>query len=151
MRETSRCPGGEIGYKDTGLGFRTINNIGEQKLIKYFDGAVWLTHFDALSVPFYQEWENEKSAKNADLLIGIGETIGSGERCATGDEVRKSLDKHNVAHESYEWYIRLKDEFPLKTTGFGMGIERYILWLLKHNDIRDCQILPRFNGVNILP
>ncbi len=39
----------------------------------------------------------------------------------------------------------------MKTSGFGMGIERFILWLLNHNDIRDCQILPRFNGINVLP
>ena len=47
--------------------------------------------------------------------------------------------------------IKMKDIYPLKTSGFGMGIERFILWLTKQDDIRDCQILPRFNGVNIIP
>ena len=31
-----------------------------------------------------------------------------------------------------------------------MGIERYILWLTNQRDIRDCQILPRFNGKEII-
>ena len=43
-----------------------------------------------------------------------------------------------------------KNEYPLKTSGYGMGIERYILWLTKKDDIRDCQLLPRFNGEEIV-
>lgn len=53
--------------------------------------------------------------------------------------------------EEYEWYCTMKEKYPMKTSGFGLGIERFILWLFKHDDIRDCQILPRFNGVNIVP
>ncbi len=132
-------------------GFRNITKTGEKALMQYFEGFVWLTNFDSMAVPFYQATINDgKIAKNADLLIGIGETVGAGERHETGDEVRKSLDMHQVK-EGYDWYIKMKDIYPLKTSGFGMGIERFILWLTKQDDIRDCQILPRFNGVNIIP
>lgn len=132
-------------------GFRTINSLGEQQLINYFGGVVWLKSFDILAVPFYQEiTDDKKYAKNADLLFGIGETLGAGERHMSGREVRNALKMHGVEEEDYNWYIKMKDVKPLKTAGFGMGIERYILWLTNQKDIRDCQLLPRFNGEEIV-
>jgi asparaginyl-tRNA synthetase len=129
--------------------FRNINRKGEKKLINHFGGYVWLTHFDHMAVPFYQKNDdrNSKKAVNADLLMGIGETIGSGERHSTAVELRKALKMHGVEEKPYKWYLYMKEKYPLQTSGFGLGVERFLLWVLKHDDIRDCQLLPRFNGV----
>ncbi|HDK5681504.1 TPA: asparaginase, partial [Staphylococcus pseudintermedius] len=52
------------------LGFITITNEGEAKLIEHFNGIVWLTHHDYKSVPFYQAKDKKTStALNADLLF----------------------------------------------------------------------------------
>ncbi|MDQ0417967.1 asparaginyl-tRNA synthetase [Croceifilum oryzae] len=134
------------------VGFKTITNKGEQELIRRFGGLVWLTHHDYLSVPFYQARDkNGVAALNADLLFGIGEVVGCGERHTTGEELRESMEYHTVDEKEYEWYTYMKDHNPMKTSGFGMGMERFILFLLKHDDIRDIQIIPRFNGVAINP
>ena len=134
------------------LGFRNITKKGEEALIDYFNGCVWITNFDIKAVPFYQSTNTDKRyANNADLLIGIGETVGAGERYRTGKEVREALKLHQVSEDEYKWYIEMKDKYPMKTSGFGMGIERFILWLTKKDDIRDCQILPRFLGKDIIP
>lgn len=132
-------------------GFWSITATGEKKLIEHFGGIVWLEHFDHLAVPFYQAFSDNGTAANADLLMGIGETIGCGERHFEYNDIIKALDLHKVAHGDYAWYCTMKQKSPLLTSGFGMGIERFILWLLKHNDIRDCQILPRFNGIKCIP
>lgn len=134
-------------------GFDVITHAGEQRLMEYAGGPVWLTHFDHASVPFYQAFEDEcgQYALNADLLLGIGETVGCGERHQSPADVQRALDMHQVARDEYEWYCRMKEGMPLQTSGFGMGIERYLLWVLRHDDIRDCQVLPRFNGVDCLP
>ncbi|AIK35301.1 tRNA synthetases class II family protein (plasmid) [Bacillus pseudomycoides] len=133
-------------------GFRTITNLGEKELIKKFDGIVWLTHHDYSSVPFYQASDNTgKYALNGDLLFGIGEVVGSGERHTTADETKESLKLHGVDEKEYEWYLYMKENFPTKTSGFGMGVERFILWLIQHDDIRDIQVIPRFNGITINP
>lgn len=132
--------------------FRNINRKGEEVLMEYFGGFVWLTNFDHLSVPFYQAFdETGTHAKNADLLFGIGEVVGCGERHIGGKEVYKALALHEVDTADYEWYIRMKEQKPLHTSGFGMGTERYLMWLLQTNDIRDYQLLPRFNGVVCIP
>ena len=97
------------------LGFRTINKYGEQKLISMFDGIVWVTNYDYLSVPFYQATELNDNSKaiNADLLFGIGEVVGSGERHSNGKEVIESLKRHNVNKDEYHWYIEMKNKFPI--------------------------------------
>ncbi|MED3746577.1 asparagine synthetase A [Peribacillus psychrosaccharolyticus] len=133
-------------------GFRTITSEGEKKLIQDFGGMLWVSHYDYISVPFYQAVdETGKYAMNADLLFGIGEVVGAGERHTTGKEVRDSLKLHELDEKEYEWYLYMKENFPIKTAGFGMGVERFLLWLTQQNDIRDFQVIPRFNGVNITP
>ncbi len=132
---------------------RVLTRKGERLLIERFGGIVWLTHPPHISVPFYQAYADEEGtlAKSADLLFGLGEVVGCGERHATGGEVRRALAHHGVHEEPYEWYRTLKEETPLQTAGFGLGIERYLCWLLGHHDVRDCQVLPRYNGLATVP
>ncbi len=124
--------------------WRNITPVGEQKLIKYFNGPVWVMNYDEMTVPFYQRSIDGK-AQNADLLLGIGETVGCGERWQNGDEVLSALEKHQVLPAEYEWYIKMKHGFPLQTSGFGMGIERFLLFVLGKDDIREMQVFRRFN------
>lgn len=140
-------------FKDLAPGIRTFTNLGEKALIEIHNDIVWVTHYDHGSVPFYQGClsTDKSKALNADLLFGIGEVVGAGERHVTSDNLLEGLQSHNVASETYDWYIKLKQNYPMKTSGFGMGIERFILWILDHDDIRDCQLVLRFNGVDTLP
>lgn len=139
-----------IEYND---GWRNLTKLAEQELIKIYGGVIWITNYDCLSVPFYQQLDRNKpgTTKNADLLMGIGETVGCGERHENSSELLESLKNHEVTLSEYEWYIKMKEKFPLKTSGFGMGVERFLMWILKCNDIRNMQICLRFNGENILP
>lgn len=138
-----------IEYND---GWRNITRKAEQELIKIYGGIVWITNYDILAVPFYQKFDNDLAGttKNADLLFGIGETVGCGERHQNDVDLLKSMKLHEVDKEEYEWYIKLKEKYPLQTAGFGMGIERYLMWVLKASDIRNMQICLRFNGEQII-
>jgi asparaginyl-tRNA synthetase len=138
--------------------WRTLTNAGERALLDRFGDFVWVTHHDELGVPFFQASDvgadGRRLARNADLLMGIGETVGAGERHQTADEVRAALARHQVPEterETYEWYIRMREATPLRTSGFGLGVERFLSWLLRHDDVRDIQLLARENGVRILP
>tara|TARA_Y100000590_G_scaffold470719_1_gene668408 strand:+ start:17612 stop:18637 length:1026 start_codon:yes stop_codon:yes gene_type:complete len=135
-------------YEEVLPGVKSITSKGELKLMEHFGGLVWLTHLHAQTVPFYQanDEANPTYAKCADLLMGIGETVGCGERHTSKEETMASLERHQVDPAEYEWYLDMKEHYPLKTSGFGLGIERYILWLLKHDDIRDIHLLPRLKG-----
>ena len=124
-----------------------ITRKGEAALIEKFGGAVWLTHPPHLSVPFYQRRDTHGRAECADLLLGIGEAVGCGARHVGGDEVRAALHAHEIEPDEYQWYVEMKERHPLATAGFGLGIERYVLWLLKHDDIRDLHVMPRIKGM----
>lgn len=134
-------------------GCRSLTRAGERVLMDQFGGYVWVTHPDHLSVPFYQAFDpaDESKALSADLIFGIGETVGSGERHATGKELARALRLHDVSPDSYEWYSVMKERHQLQTAGFGLGVERFLLWVTQHDDIRDLALLLRFNGSTILP
>ncbi len=154
LEEAARELGGKPELIETHHGWRTITRLGEQQLMALFDGAVWLTHFDHLSVPFYQAYSakyGQDIAANADLLCGLGEMVGAGERHATGDQVRQALEQHQVPADDYDWYVQMKDAFPMQTSGFGLGVERWLQWLTATPDIRDLQLVSRIHGFPSVP
>ncbi|TNN40961.1 Isoaspartyl peptidase [Liparis tanakae] len=133
---------------------RKLTRKGERVLMEKYGGAVWLTEMDHLGVPFYQayvEGTGRCKAKAADLLLGLGETVGLGERHATPAMVKEALRHHAVPEQSYKWYINMRQVKQLHTSGWGMGTERYLCWLLQHDDIRDIQIIPRMKGMKYMP
>jgi len=137
--------GEQNAFELTQAGLPRITATGEQALIKKFGDFFWLTHLPWKTVPFYQAKnpDNTEESLSADLLAGIGEILGSGARAETALEVENNLQEQDVSKSGYEWYCTMKEKWPAKTSGFGMGIERYILWATKHNDIRDCTPLLR--------
>jgi asparaginyl-tRNA synthetase len=133
--------------------FRVLTPVGERALMERHGGIVWVTHLDHLSVPFYQAYDDADgtAARCADLLMGIGETVGSGERHAKVEELQRALAHHQVDGAPYNWYAEMRRSHPMQTAGFGLGTERFLCWLLGHDDVRDFQLVPRVNGVQIVP
>ncbi|MFJ4851610.1 asparagine synthetase A [Streptomyces sp. NPDC088733] len=132
-------------------GWRNLTRDGERCLMDMYGDFLWVTHWDASAVPFYQRQDARGRALNGDLLFGPGEVVGAGERHVGGSEVLDALRQHKVPAEDYDWYVRMKTDTPMRTAGFGMGVERFLMWLLAQRDIRDLELLPRVNGRTILP
>ncbi|KAK2036573.1 putative asparaginase like 1 [Colletotrichum somersetense] len=132
---------------------RSLTREGERMLIKKFGGACWLLEMDHLSVPFYQAHTDDslKKARCGDLLIGLGEVVGCGQRHETKDAALEALRQHRVGSEEYSWYLDMRHVKPLTTTGWGIGTERFLAWVMQHDDIRDIQLLPRLKGVECAP
>lgn len=143
---------------------RDITQKGEIELmnILHLDTPIWIKYFDRDRVPFYQKpcLENKNKTINADLLFPPiiknafgGEIIGSGQRQDNPEEMYESLKRQNdLSSRHYEWYIDLRRIPNYKiTSGFGMGIERFIAWVLARDDIRDMIPYPRLKNVKTLP
>jgi asparaginyl-tRNA synthetase len=84
---------------------------------------------------------------NSDLLApaGHGEIIGGSERIWDYQELMErmkaqGLDK-NIA--DYQWYIDLRRYGSVPHSGFGLGIERFVKWMLNLDHIRDAIPFPR--------
>ena len=128
--------------------------MGEAELVRRHGAgqALWLTHFDHLAVPFYQAYEpGTKKALNADLILGSCETAGAGQRHATSGELKHVIAHYSIISEPFTWYVQLRDDYPMQTSGFGMGLERFLMWLLVHGDIRELTVLYRENRRGIVP
>lgn len=128
-----------------------INSYGEKFLIKKFsNNIIWVNNFPWMNTPFYQK-RNGNYSLSSDLLIGVGETVGLGERCINYDETISSILEHKNDPNEYNWYLEMKRLHPMKTSGFGIGLERLILFLTGLDDIRETQIIPRITNKEILP
>jgi asparaginyl-tRNA synthetase len=126
--------------------WRSLTRKGERLLMDTVSEFVWVHDLDLLSVPFYQAFgADERTALAADLFFGLGEIVGSGERHVDADALRRSMLLHNVREEEYDWYVRLRQDEPMRTAGFGMGVERFLMWVLDHDDIRDLPLISRVN------
>jgi len=136
-------------YVEYHNGWRDITKKAEKELVSEY-GIVWVCKYDDLTVPFYQAIDSDGKAFNADLLMGIGEVVGCGQRHMDYTQVIKSLNRHGVNKNQYKWYLEMKKHYPLQTSGFGMGTERFLMWVLDGTDIRDFQICVRFNGRKII-
>jgi asparaginyl-tRNA synthetase len=135
-------------------GFRVLTGVGERELTRRYETPVWVTHFDEMAVPFYQACDETplgRRARNADLLLGRHEALGAGERHQHVDDLLEALDRHGVDPEPYGWYVDLRERQPLRTSGFGLGVERFLMWALDHDDIRDLQLLLRSHGEDLRP
>lgn len=148
----------ENGYKDlvnfTSKG-RDISAKGEVKLAEIFNFNVpfFIKNYDRDRIPFYQkpDSKNNNKAINADLIFPPlidgsfgGEIAGCGQRQDNYNEIIESLNRQKIKSEPYEWYINLRNLLEYKTTsGFGLGIERFITWSLCRDDIKDAILYPR--------
>jgi asparaginyl-tRNA synthetase len=122
---------------------------------------VWITGFDRDTVAFYQKPnpENLEKTVNADLIFpplslnGFGgEIVGCGQRQDTPEEMYESLKRQGISAEPYEWYIDLRRQAGYGTSsGFGLGIERFIAWALAKENIRDVALYPRLKNIISYP
>ena len=142
---------------------RNITNNGEIALVREMGNGLpmWLCNYDRDTTPFYQkpDPQNTNRVINADLLFAPiveggfgGEIIGSGQRQDNPNEIIESLKRQKIDSEPYDWYINLRKQPNYKiTSGFGLGIERFIAWALGYSDIKDVIHYPRLKNIKTLP
>lgn len=142
---------------------RNISSNGEREYAKKKNGVTpfWIRNFDRDMVAFYQKpnLTNSESVINSDLIFPpiteqgfSGEIVGAGQRQDTPEEMYESLRRQGVSSESYEWYIDLRRQSSYRiTSGFGLGIERFIAWMLGYENIRDVILYPRIKNIKTIP
>ncbi len=106
--------------------------------------------------PFYMPVnpKDERTVLGSDLQAprGHGEIIGGSERIWKYDELMERMKEVEKAKgikfnmKNYEWWIDLRKYGSVPHSGFGMGAERLIKWLLNLDHIRDAIPFPRMSN-----
>ena len=85
-----------------------------------------------------------KTVAACDLLVpGIGELVGGSEREENYDILKEKMIKANLKLEDYQWYLDLRRYGGCKHAGFGIGFERFLMYISGMENIRDVEAFPR--------
>jgi len=88
--------------------------------------------------------ENPEMVMSVDLIVpNIGELSTGGAREDDKKELLKRLEEFGLRQEDYEWYIDLRRYGTVPHTGFGLGVERLLAWMLDLENIIDTIPFPR--------
>lgn len=108
---------------------------------------IFITNFPREIKAFYMKVNPDKpdTVLCADLLApeGYGEIIGGSVREESNDSLIERLKKEGAKLENYQWYLDLRRYGSIPHAGFGLGVERVLMWICKLEHIRDATPFPR--------
>ncbi len=106
---------------------------------KVAKGPVFLIDFPKDIKAFYMKINPDgKTVAACDLLVpGVGELIGGSQREENYDVLVKKMDDMGMEKESLEWYLDLRKYGGVVHSGFGLGLERLLMYVTGVANIRD--------------
>ena len=108
-------------------------------------GPVFLTDYPKEIKAFYMRVnDDQKTVAACDLLVpGVGELVGGSQREERYDVLNARMDEMGMGKESLQWYMDLRRYGGCKHAGFGLGFDRFLMYLTGMQNIRDVQPFPR--------
>ncbi len=105
-------------------------------------GPVFLTDYPKDIKAFYMRLNDDgKTVAACDLLVpAIGELVGGSQREERYDMLKQRMDDMNIHAESLKWYLDLRRYGGCQHAGFGLGFERFLMYITGMQNIRD--VLP---------
>ena len=112
---------------------------------KHFKKPVIIYDYPAKIKAFYMRMnEDGKTVKAMDILFpGIGEIVGGSQREERLDVLKARIKDLNIEEKELWWYLDLRKYGTVKHSGFGLGLERLILFATGMSNIRDVIPFPR--------
>ncbi len=119
----------------------------EGPLTEEFETPFWVEKYPSGIKPFYHmpDPDRPEVTLSADLLApeGYGEIIGGGQRVHEYEQLYQRTIEDGLDPSNYEWYMDLRKWGTVPHSGFGLGVERVVMWMLKLEHIRDTVPFPR--------
>ncbi|HOU96335.1 MAG TPA: asparagine--tRNA ligase [Bacteroidales bacterium] len=111
----------------------------------YYKRPVIITDYPKDIKAFYMKQNNDgKTVKAMDVLFpGIGEVIGGSEREENYDKLLLRMRELGLKEKDFWWYLETRKFGSAPHSGFGLGFERFILFMTGMSNIRDVIPFPR--------
>ena len=88
--------------------------------------------------------DHPEIAMSVDLLVPkVGEIATGGAREDDKGELIQRIKEANLSVEDYDWYIDMRRYGTVPHVGFGLGVERLLMWMLDLDNIIDAIPFPR--------
>ena len=115
---------------------------------KHFKCPVILYDYPRTIKPFYMRLnDDEKPVRAMDVLVPkVGEIIGGSQREERLDVLEMRMAEQKLNPADYWWYTDLRRYGTVPHAGFGLGVERVLLFITGMANIRDVIPFPRTPG-----
>lgn len=110
-----------------------------------FNKPVFVINYPKKIKSFYMKQNDDgKTVAATDLLVpGVGEIIGCSEREADFDKLLTAMKERNMNLADYKGYMELRKFGSVPHSGFGLGLERIMMYVTGIPNIRDVQLYAR--------
>jgi len=117
----------------------------EKYLVKHFGGPVFVIDWPKDIKAFYMRMNDDGQTVAAmDLLVPkAGELIGGSQREERLDMLEKRIAEMGIDDKDLWWYKDLRKYGGCKHAGFGLGLERMVMYITGIDNIRDAIPFPR--------
>ena len=112
---------------------------------KVFKKPVVITDYPKKIKAFYMRLnDDDKTVRAMDILFpGIGEIIGGSQREERLDVLNKNILDFNIDKQELWWYLETRKFGTCEHSGFGLGLERLVMFITGMKNIRDVIPFPR--------
>ncbi len=136
--------------RNKGVQLKWGDDIGadeERVLTLQFEKPIHLHHFPEAVKAFYHKNDPQRpeTTLSVDVLApeGYGEVIGGGERIENYDELVNKIRRFGLEPGNYGWYLDLRRFGSVQHAGFGLGMDRLVMWICGLDHVRDALPFPR--------
>ncbi len=112
---------------------------------EYFKKPVFVVNYPRKIKSFYMKQNPDgKTVAATDLLVpGVGEIIGCSERENDYDKLLAEITSRGMKLTDYANYLDLRKYGSVPHSGFGLGLERMLMYVTGMSNIRDTVEFPR--------
>lgn len=113
-----------------------------------FQKPVIVTDYPKSIKPFYMRVNDDnRTVRAMDVLVPrVGEIIGGSQREDRYDVLLQRMREGGLDDKAYWWYLDLRRFGSVPHSGFGLGLERMMMYLTGLKNIRDVIPFPRTPG-----
>lgn len=112
---------------------------------RYFKKPTFITDYPKEIKSFYMKLNPDgKTVAAVDLVVpAFGELVGGSQREENYAVLVDKIKALNLNEEEYSWYLDLRKYGSVIHSGFGIGFERFMLFITGMQNIRDVLPFPR--------